>query len=89
MTSKQKARRITNIETLDNFELTNNARANASMTTVNQMYERGSIPKVTQSTNILQLLRDGKTKEFDKRFNTLATNENMKQADAAGKTIAK
>jgi len=69
MSSKPKAKtRQENIQLLNEFEDTPNASRNILISTVKQMYSRGSIRTYKEAETLIKLAQENKMDDFDKNI---------------------
>ena len=88
MSSKPRAKtRQENLQLLNTFEDTPNASRNILISTVKQMYSRGSIRTYKEAATLIKFAQDNKMDEFDKRYNQIETVANAKLAKQQAKEI--
>ena len=88
MSSKPKAKtRQENLQLLNTFEDTPNASRNILISTVKQMYSRGSIRTYKEAATLIKLAQDNKMDDFDERYNKIEATANVKLAKQQAKNI--
>ena len=88
MSTKPRAKtRQENLQLLNTFEDTPNASRNILISTVKQMYSRGSIRTYKEAETLIKFAQDNKMDEFDKRYNKIETVANAKLAKQQAKEI--
>ena len=88
MSSKPKAKtRQENIQLLNEFEDTPNASRNILISTVKQMYSRGSIRTYKEAATLIKLAQDNKMDDFDEKYNKIEAAANIKLAKQQAKEI--
>ena len=88
MSSKPKAKtRQENLQLLNTFEDTPNASRNILISTVKQMYSRGSIRTYKEAATLIRLAQDNKMDDFDERYNKIEATTNVKLARQQAKDI--
>ena len=86
MSSKPKTKtRQENIQLLNEFEDTPNASRNILISTVKQMYSRGSIRTYKEAATLIKLAQDNKMDDFDERYNKIEAAANVKLAKQQAK----
>jgi hypothetical protein len=88
MSSKPKAKtRQENIQLLNEFEDTPNASRNILISTVKQMYSRGSIRTYKEAETLIKLAQENKMDDFDEKYNKIEAAANIKLAKQQAKVI--
>ena len=88
MSSKPKTRQE-NVQLLNEFEDTPNASRNILISTVKQMYSRGSIRTYKEAATLIKLAQDNKMDDFDEKHNKIEATANVKLAKQQAKTLSR
>ncbi len=88
MSSKPRAKtRQENLQLLNTFEDTPNASRNILISTVKQMYSRGSIRTYKEAATLIKLAQNNEMAKFDERYNQIEAAANVKLAKQQAKEI--
>ena len=88
MSTKPRAKtRQENVQLLNAFEDTPNASRNILISTVKQMYSRGSIRTYKEAETFIKLAQENKMDDFDEKYNKIEAAANVKLAKQQAKEI--